>query len=163
MPSCKVKVSYTFHYIIFFCSSVNVLQLAQSDAICFSLWIFVSNLINVMNIGWWCLMPLSIIYIINYIVASVLLEKIIDLQQVTDKLSCIMYRMQLAWAWFELTTLAVICTDCIGRYKSNYHTITTTTVPCHEYSKQVFVDIQIWSQKRFVQVVEMNIFTITQI
>ena len=28
---------------------------------------------------------------------------------------------------FELTTLVVIDTDCIGSYKSNYHTITTTT------------------------------------
>ena len=29
----------------------------------------------------------------------------------------------------ELTTLVVIGTHCIGRYKSNYHTITTTTAP----------------------------------
>jgi hypothetical protein len=28
---------------------------------------------------------------------------------------------------FELTTLVVIDTDCIGSYKSNYHTITATT------------------------------------
>ena len=33
------------------------------------------------------------------------------------------------WAGFELTTLVVIGTDCIGSYKSNYHTITTTTAP----------------------------------
>jgi hypothetical protein len=31
------------------------------------------------------------------------------------------------WAIFELTTLVVIGTDCIGSYKSNYHTITITT------------------------------------
>ena len=30
---------------------------------------------------------------------------------------------------FELTTLVVIGTDCIGSYKSNYHTIMTTTAP----------------------------------
>ena len=30
---------------------------------------------------------------------------------------------------FELETLVVICTHCIGRCKSNYHTITTTTIP----------------------------------
>jgi hypothetical protein len=29
----------------------------------------------------------------------------------------------IAWAGFELTTLAVIGTDCTGSYKSNYHTI----------------------------------------
>ena len=30
---------------------------------------------------------------------------------------------------FELTTLVVIGTDCIGNCKSNYHTITTATAP----------------------------------
>jgi hypothetical protein len=30
---------------------------------------------------------------------------------------------------FELTTSVVIGTDCIGSYKSNYHTITTTMAP----------------------------------
>jgi hypothetical protein len=29
---------------------------------------------------------------------------------------------------FELTTLVVMCTDCIGSYKSNYHTITTAPI-----------------------------------
>jgi hypothetical protein len=33
------------------------------------------------------------------------------------------------WSRFELTTLVVIGTDCIGSCKSNYHTITTTTAP----------------------------------
>jgi hypothetical protein len=37
--------------------------------------------------------------------------------------------LHLAWAGFELTTLVVIGTDCIGSCKSNYHAITTTTVP----------------------------------
>jgi hypothetical protein len=34
------------------------------------------------------------------------------------------------WAWFELTTLVVIGTDCIGSCKSNYHT--TTTAPLQD-------------------------------
>jgi hypothetical protein len=29
---------------------------------------------------------------------------------------------------FELTTLVVICTDCKGSYKSNYHTITNAPI-----------------------------------
>ena len=36
-----------------------------------------------------------------------------------------LYQVHLVWARFEVTTLVVIGTDCIGIYKSNYHTITT--------------------------------------
>ena len=38
-----------------------------------------------------------------------------------------LYRVPLAWAGFELVTLEVNGTDCIG--KSNYHMIMTTTSP----------------------------------
>ena len=57
-------------------------------------------------------------------------EKTIDLSQVTDNLHhIILYQAHLACAGFELTVLVGIGTDCIGSFKSNYHTITTTTVP----------------------------------
>jgi hypothetical protein len=42
--------------------------------------------------------------------------------------------LHLAWSGFELTTLVVIGTDCMGNYKSNFHTITTTTVSSISYS-----------------------------
>jgi hypothetical protein len=48
----------------------------------------------------------------------------------TDKLYNIMlYREHLSCVGFQLTTLVVIGTDCIGSYKSNNHTVTTTTAP----------------------------------
>ena len=52
-------------------------------------------------------------------------EKTTDLPQVIDKLYQIMLYTS---PWFDLTSV-VIGTDCIGRCKSNYHTIMTTAVP----------------------------------
>jgi hypothetical protein len=49
---------------------------------------------------------------------------------VTDKLDHIMlFPVHLAWVEFELTNFVVTSTDCIGSYKSNYHTITTMMTP----------------------------------
>ena len=37
--------------------------------------------------------------------------------------------VHLSWVGFKLTTLVVIGTNWISSYKSNYHTIKTTTAP----------------------------------
>jgi hypothetical protein len=62
-------------------------------------------------------------------------EKTIDMLQVTDKLYNIMlYQVHLSWAGLKLTTLVAISTDCIGSYKSNYHTIKAMTGPWIKFS-----------------------------
>ena len=57
-------------------------------------------------------------------------ETTTDKSQLTDILYHItLHRVHVAWKEFELTTLVVISTGCMGSYKFNYHTITTTTAP----------------------------------
>jgi hypothetical protein len=89
---------------------------------------------NIMWLCLWCLMPLSTIFQlyrggqIYWWRKPEYLEKTNDLPKVTDKHNHIMlYWVNLVWAGFELTTLVMIGTVCIGSCKSNHHTITTTT------------------------------------
>jgi hypothetical protein len=117
-------------------SWVNINEILRKDLLSFNFWS--SGLISVYLQRLWLrsLTPLSTIlqlfrggqlYLSKQ---SEYQEKTIDLPQVTDKLyHIVMYRAYLAMRVIGTRTLVVIGTDYKGSCKSNYHTITTATVP----------------------------------
>jgi hypothetical protein len=68
---------------------------------------------------------------------------------------CIDYTSPIAG--FELTTLVVIGTDCTGSFYSNYHTITTTTVPFFSITVSNMSNITLYNNKcREVKITKLS-------
>jgi hypothetical protein len=74
-----------------------------------------------------------------------------------------LYRVHLAWAGFEFTTLVVIYTDCIGSCKSYYHTITTTTAPKYQISLIIILYSEISSDELYTHNLEVIHFIFKQL
>ena len=80
---------------------------------------------NISVISWWSVLLME---------ETGLPGETTDLSQVTDKLyHMLLFRVHLAWAGFEVTTLVVIGTDCTGSCKSNYHTCVCLMIQCQRW------------------------------
>ena len=71
------------------------------------------------GLGLWCLMSLSTIFQLYRDGQFYLWRKLYHIM---------LFQSTPPRTGFKLTTLVVIGTDCIGRCKSNYHTITTPSM-----------------------------------
>jgi len=80
--------------------------------------------------GLWCLMTVLTIFQL-YRGGQFYCWRKPEYPEKTTDYHIMLYRVHLTLAGFELKTLVVIGTDCIGSCKSNYYTITTTTAPTH--------------------------------
>ena len=72
---------------------------------------------------------ISVISVLLVVEAKSTWRKPLTCRKLMKNYHIILYRVHIVWTGFELTTLVLIGSDCIVSYKSNYHTITTTSAP----------------------------------